>query len=130
MTKQQQNIVSTWVIGPTTCLLALRVENTDNYNWVIVLLIGFGICRYLRRECPKNTSNLFDNMSNKSKMILLMYYVTLAVIAFYIVFKHQDLIKYSDTQFLVFMFAFTLPLIPGWLKDELHLYKWAGNNAA
>lgn len=130
MTKQQKYIISSWVIGPSTCLLALRVESTDNYNWVIVLLIGFGICRYLRREFPKNTSNVFDNMGGKSKVLMLMYFVTLAVFTFYIVIEHQESINYSDTQFLVFLFALTMPLIPGWIKDELYLYKWAGDNTA
>jgi len=130
MTKQQQSIVSTWIIGPTTALLALRVENTSSYSWMFVLLIGFGICRYLRRGFPKDASTMFDGMSNKIKIIILIYYVTLSALIFYIVLMFPESINYNDSQFLVFLFALTLPLVPGWLKYELKLYKWAGSNVA
>ena len=130
MTKQQQSIVSTWVIGPSTALLALRVENTSSYNWILVLLIGFGICRYLRRGLPKDASTMFDGMSNKIKIIILIYYATLSALILYIVLNYPESINYNDAQFLAFLFALTLPLIPGWLKYEVKLYKWAGSNAA
>ena len=130
MTKQQNNIVSSWIIGPATGLLALRVENYGGYSWVFVLLVGFGFCRYLRRECPKDTSKWLEGVSNKTQLIMFLYYASLSPLSVYIVVNHPDTIDYSDGQFLVFLFAITLPFIPGWLRWEYKLYQWAGNSAA
>ena len=130
MTKQQYNIVSSWVIGPATCLLALRVENYAGYIWVFVLLAGFGLCRYLRRDCPTDTSKWLDGMSNRTQITIFLYYTTMAAVTIYIVVKRPESVNYSDAQFLLFLFALTLPFIPGWLQREYRLYQWAGNNAA
>jgi len=127
MTTKQQNIATTWILIPVTILLMLYLQNRDNMLWVVAGLIGFGICKYYRKDLPEPPERPFNDMSGGAQILSLIYYLLLVATILYIVLEHPKSIDYgNDLQFIVLLIALFLPLIPGTIRRELYLYKLSG----
>ena len=118
------SIVSTWIVSALTMILSVESQNNDYNLWMIILVIGFGICRLIRRNVPKLNISPMEYMNNKAPIFSVLYYFILLIITFYIVLNHPEKIDYgSSVKFFIFLFFFTLPFMPLWLNHEVNIYK-------
>ena len=130
MTKQQNNLITSWVVGIPTFILALYAVDGESINWIIIFFVGFGICKYLRKDIEIEPWRPFEVMSQKARLISAIYYLCVLVFVLYMVLAKPDTITYSEGQYLILIFLIMLPIAPVMFKRELYIFHLAGKSNA
>lgn len=132
MTKQQNNLIASWVVGIPTLMLSLYAVNYWAYgSWIIIFITGFGICKFLRKDIEIVPWRPFEVMSKKASSVSAIYYLCLLFVVLYVVLVKPELVSYSSiSQFLLLLLLVFLPMSPVVLKRELYIFHLAGKNNA
>jgi len=99
-------------------------------HWSFVLLIGLGLCGYLRRHLPKGSNDVFQIMKIKSQTTAIIYFVTLAISGAWLLQEHPEIFTQNPFTRIVALFLVVTPFVPSLLKHEYNLFKEAGTNNA
>ena len=129
MTLLQSKILITWFVGPITLFMVFGISNQLPIHWSFVLLIGFGVCGYLRSHLPKEANNIFKIMQIKSFTFTIIYFAALTVSCVWLYLERPDIIKQNPLAPIVILLVL-LPFVPSLIKHEHNLYKKAGTKSA
>jgi len=126
MTKLQFKIASTWVIEPVTLYMVFCINEQLPIHWIFVLIIGTGICSYLRSSLPGDANNIQLMFNINSYALAIIYFSTLLISAVTLYLMYPD--KFLQNTFMsavIFVLALA-PFLPSLLKHERKVFRDAG----
>ena len=128
MTREQSKLAWSWVIGGITLSIAIYLQETEvSYSWVVPMIIGMPIVRYLREGIDSEKNNIFHYMSERMKLYTAIYMLFLAGFLAYSLTVNPKLVGNNVG---VFMILALLPIIIVYIKIDLKLYFNLGNKNA
>ena len=133
-------LIFSWVIGVCTVIaiaLVYRHIDVETREWVIVSIVGYLTCVYLRKDIKKSTKTTktrrhLEEMEHKVHLVTAIYYWSVLCVLFYMVLSKPHVLPYpySDGYYLLFLFIMVLPHMPAIVMRELETYQLAGREDA
>lgn len=130
MNSLQFKIITTWLIGPATLFIVFGMSDLLPIHWSFVLIVGFGVCSYLRRALKKDANNVFKIMQIKSKAFVIIYFLALSASCVWLYLEFPNIFEQYTLSKLVIIMLVLLPFIPALLRHEHNLYKVSGTKNA